>query len=189
MLVESKILVELAFKRGAFDDTAAMMTKQAFFFYTFGMIFMALKEYLNRCFVALKETKVTMTCSILSVALNIVLSVILAHFIGVGGIALATAIAMLLQTLLLFFSLSRHVPIEKNEKLSFRNSLGKLLILFGIVFIVSRLSAFILPATHPILHLGIVTIITFSIFTAFALILKSQEILGLIAIIKRRKQT
>lgn len=188
MLVESSILVELAFKRGAFDDTAAMMTKQAFFIYTFGMIFMALKEYLNRCFVALKETKVTMTCSILSVALNIILSVILAHFIGVGGIALATAIAMLFQTLLLFFSLSRHVPIEKNAKSTFKKSLGKLLILFAIVFMVSRLSAFILPVTNPILHLGLVTLITFAIFTTFALLLKSQEILGLIAILKRRKQ-
>ncbi|MBI0577714.1 murein biosynthesis integral membrane protein MurJ [Neobacillus cucumis] len=189
MLVESRILVELAFKRGAFDETAATMTKQAFFFYTFGMVFMALKEYLNRCFVALKETKVTMRCSIFSVGLNIVLSIALAHFIGVGGIALATAIAMLFQTLLLFFSLSKHVLIEKTAKLTFKKSLGKLLILFGIVFMASRLSAFILPVTNPILHLGLVTMITFAIFTAFALLLKSQEILGLIAIIKRRKQT
>ncbi|MDR6998822.1 putative peptidoglycan lipid II flippase [Neobacillus niacini] len=189
MLIESSILVELAFKRGAFDDSAASMTKQAFFFYTFGMVFMALKEYLNRCFVALKETKVTMTCSILSVALNIVLSIILAHFFGVGGIALATAIAMLFQTLLLFFSLSKHVPIEKTAKLSFKKSLGKLLILFGLVFLVSRLSAFIIPVTNPILHLGLVTLITFALFTAAALLLKSQEILGLMQIIKRRKQT
>ncbi|MED3563414.1 murein biosynthesis integral membrane protein MurJ, partial [Bacillus xiapuensis] len=177
MLVESRILVELAFKRGAFDETAALMTKQAFFFYTFGMIFMALKEYLNRCFVALKETKVTMTCSILAVGLNIVLSIILAHFIGVGGIALATAIAMLFQTLLLFFYLPRHVQIEKTAKLSFMKSFGKLLILFGVIFLLSRFSVLLLPAINPILHLIFITLITFGLFTGSALLLRCQEIL------------
>jgi len=187
MLVESKLLVSLAFERGAFDETAARMTSLAFFFYSFGMVFIALKEFLNRCFVALKETKATMMSSVLSVVVNIVLSILLSLWMGVGGIALATSVAMALQTVLLFYRLPAAVRIEKTDLVAFSRGVVKLLILFLIVYGLTWFAAF-LPINNSFLHLVFISIVAFVLFAVGAIILKCHEVLAFRQIIKSRRK-
>lgn len=188
MLVESQLLVALAFKRGAFDETAAQMTAHAFFFYSIGMVFIALKEFLNRCFVALKETKPTMTSSVLAVAVNIVLSIFLSRYMGVGGIALAASVAMALQTALLFYRLPAAVMIEKAELVAFSKAFAKLLCLFFIVYALSQWIAIILPASNSFLHLMILSAVTLGLFAAGSIIFKCQEVVELRKMIKLRRK-
>ena len=102
MLISGNSLIALAFQRGAFDASATETTYTAFFFYSACLPFFALRDYLMNAFYALKKTKVAMYSCLIAVLLNVLLSWVLSRFLGVGGIALASGISMLLQSLYLF---------------------------------------------------------------------------------------
>ncbi|MDQ0269110.1 murein biosynthesis integral membrane protein MurJ [Cytobacillus purgationiresistens] len=191
MLVESQTLVDLAYKRGAFDDDASLLTTTAFFFYTFGMIFIALKEFLNRCFIAIQATKVTMYASIASIVVNIILSIILSPYLGVGGIALATSIAMGLQTIFLFMYLPKKAEIEKQEMTNFLWSIGRLLLLFVIGYALLFMAKSLFEGIHPILSFLLSSAIAFTFTAIGASILKIPEMQWLTTFISskiRRKK-
>lgn len=105
----SRPIVEILFGRGAFDSNAVLLTTNAFRFYSLGMIGYALREVLSRAFYSMKDTKTTMVNASLGVILNIVLNIILSRYLGLGGLALATSIAALFTTCLLFISLHKKI--------------------------------------------------------------------------------
>lgn len=102
-------IVTLLFGRGAFDDQAIAMTSMAFFFYSIGMIGYGLREVLSRAFYSLQDTRTPMINAAIAMGLNIILNFILSHYLGIGGLALATSIAALFGTALLFFSLRKKI--------------------------------------------------------------------------------
>ncbi|URM33430.1 murein biosynthesis integral membrane protein MurJ [Cytobacillus firmus] len=187
MLLESRNLVNIAYQRGAFDSTASSMTASAFFFYSFGMIFVALKEFLNRSFVALKQTKITMIGSIVSVLANIILSLVLAKFLGVGGIALATSIAMMLQTLYLFASLPKKASIQKSEINGYLKNSVKLMVIFFVGFFIVDLVRPLYNQLYPFLSFTITSVLAFAIAGSGAIILKCREVTWIIDFIRRKR--
>ncbi|HSI66961.1 MAG TPA: murein biosynthesis integral membrane protein MurJ [Planococcus sp. (in: firmicutes)] len=106
-------IVELLFGRGAFDSQAVALTSSAFFFYSIGMVGYGLREVLSRAFYSLQDTKTPMINGAIAMALNIVLNLILSRYLGIGGLALATSIAALFGTALLFYSLRKKIgPLD-----------------------------------------------------------------------------
>jgi putative peptidoglycan lipid II flippase len=97
------------FGRGAFDNTAINMTSNALFFYSIGMIGFSLRDILSRAFYSLQDTKTPMINAAIGMVLNIVLNLILSQFLGIGGLALATSIAAIFTTALLFISLRKKI--------------------------------------------------------------------------------
>lgn len=176
MLVESTTLIEIAYQRGKFDYNSVSLTASAFYFYTFGMAFIALKEYLNRCFVATQSTKITMWGSVTSILLNIVLSIILSKYLGVGGIALATSIAMLYQTLFLFVFVLKMWDISKENIIKFFKSFLKLVVLFLLLYVGSYYFSSYITIMNNFIHLVITTIIVIVLFLILSILLKVEEL-------------
>ena len=87
-------LISLIYERGEFGASDAAMTAEALRFYAFGMIFSAASEVLTKAFFARKEFKVPMYSSICATAINFALVFPLAETLGVGGIALASGVAV-----------------------------------------------------------------------------------------------
>lgn len=108
-MVFNKEVVNLLFGRGAFDNTAAQMTSNALFFYAIGMLAFGLREVLARGFYALQDTKTPMINASLGMLINIALNIILSRYLGIGGLALATSIAAIFTTILLFISLRKKI--------------------------------------------------------------------------------
>lgn len=187
MLVESKELVDFAYKRGAFGEDASIMTTDAFFFYTFGMVFIALKEFLNRFYVAVKDTRITMIGSVAAIVINVILSVILSRFLEVGGIALATSIAMFMQTIFLFVFLPRRIKIHKSDISMFLKGFLKLLLIWIGIYFVTNYISHLYEGLHLIVQLVISTIITFVTFAIVSFLLKVEEMNSLLKMLKRRK--
>ncbi len=102
-------VVELLFGRGAFNDQAVLLTTTALFFYSIGMIGYGLREVLSRAFYAMQDTKTPMINAAVGMFMNIVLNIILSRFLGIGGLALATSIAAIFTSALLFISLRKKV--------------------------------------------------------------------------------
>jgi len=95
--------------RGAFTPEAIDMTGGALFYYSIGMIAFGLRDILSRAFYALQDTKTPMINATIAVVINIILNIVLSKYLGIGGLALATSIAAIVGTLLLFITLRRKI--------------------------------------------------------------------------------
>ncbi len=102
-------IVDFLFGRGAFTSEAVAMTSSALRFYSIGMLAFGLREILSRAFYALQDTKTPMVNGAIAVGLNIALNIALSHFLGIGGLALATSVAAIVATALLFVALRRKI--------------------------------------------------------------------------------
>ncbi|MCQ6278671.1 murein biosynthesis integral membrane protein MurJ [Bacillus sp. EB600] len=189
MLAESQTLVDFAYKRGAFDTTASIMTSKSFYFYSFGMVFVAIKEFLNRCFVALRESKVTMIVSIVTVALNVVLSIVLSRFFDVGGIALASSIAMFAQAVLLFSYLPKKIRIDTDELKNFFLSFTKLIVTSIVLYFIVNLVNDSYKELPLLLRFAVTTIISFVVYGIIAWLLKLKEMSWIISFIKSKRRS
>lgn len=90
-------ITALIYERGEFNASDTALTATALSRYAFGMVFLAANEVLVKAFFADGDTKVPMFSSIAAMVLNIVLVTLTSDKLGVGGIALASGIAMILN--------------------------------------------------------------------------------------------
>lgn len=117
MIILAHPIIKVLFERGAFNSTATNMTANALIFYSVGMVSSSLRVILSRVFYSLKDTKTLMKNGMLSVAINICLNLILVKYMDYMGLALASSIASIISTILLFVSLKnkiRHFKINLN---------------------------------------------------------------------------
>ncbi|MGI6160492.1 MAG: murein biosynthesis integral membrane protein MurJ [Christensenellales bacterium] len=108
-MLSSSDIVQVAFERGAFDAAATRSTSLALFYYLPGLVFIGIREVLKRVFFSLGDTKTTMYDGIINVAADSGLSIALAPYLGVGGLALGSSIAMALSCVHLFFRLRKRI--------------------------------------------------------------------------------
>ncbi|MBY8908371.1 murein biosynthesis integral membrane protein MurJ [Salinicoccus roseus] len=109
VLCFSEEIIKILFNRGAFDQEAVVMSSTALFFYSFGMIGVAIRFLIMKVFYSLQDTKTPMINSSISVSINILLSILLSYYIGIGGIALGTSISAIIATYLLYQSLKNKI--------------------------------------------------------------------------------
>jgi len=68
-------IVQIVFQRGAFDAEATALTSPILFYFSLGLIFLGLREVFNKAFYAMKITTIPLYISLVSVAVNIPLSI------------------------------------------------------------------------------------------------------------------
>ena len=101
-------VVAILFQRRAFDATATGAVAWALSFYAVGLVGLSALEVLGRAFYALHDTRTPVLATVGGVALNAVLGLWLpgvfraAGALPLGGLALATAVSALAESLLLF---------------------------------------------------------------------------------------
>jgi len=108
-IIFAEPIVNFLFGRGAFTPDAVAMTSSALQFYSVGMLAFGLREVLSRAFYAQQDTKTPMINGAIAVVINIILNVILSRYLGIGGLALATSIAGIVATILLFVTLRKKI--------------------------------------------------------------------------------
>lgn len=99
-------LIDALFTRGEFLTGDAHATAQALFHYGWGTPAFVLTRILSPAFFARSDTKGPMRFALASVAVNIVMGVVLFHWVGFQGIAAATAIAAWLNVIQMMWALS-----------------------------------------------------------------------------------
>ncbi|WDU82049.1 lipid II flippase MurJ [Caloramator sp. Dgby_cultured_2] len=140
MMVLRQPIVDIVFKRGAFDNNAAYLTSLALLFYSPGMIFVGVRDVIGRAFYSIKDTKTPMINGVVGVILNIILNIVLVKIMGVAGLALATSISVIVVTLLLIRSLNRKIEDIGMKKLisSFNKMLLSSLVMGVVVFVLNK---------------------------------------------------
>ena len=124
-------LVALLFERGLFDSFSTRATSWALLFYSVGLFAHAMIEVLTRGFYALHDTRTPVGLAAASVLVNVVLSLALMRPLGHGGLALSLSVATILEAVVLFSLLHRHVPSLGHRTLL--NSLGRVCVATGLM--------------------------------------------------------
>lgn len=166
-------IVRIIFERGKFTPEDTTMTAIALSCYAVGMMAFGLRDILNQIFYSLKDTKTPMINGTFSVALNIALNLLSIKLLGYKGLALATSIAAILSTLLLFNSLRKKINYFGQDKIL--KTFSKLVIAVGVMAIITK-------ASHTLLAniAGIGTVA--DIISVFGSVLISALVYGIMLI-------
>lgn len=101
-------IVQVIYQSGSFDEYSTMLTSTALFFYSFGMLGYGLQEILNKSFYSMQKSTVPMKNAFLTIGINVVLSFVLSKVMGIGGLALAAAIAATVGGCALLFAIRKY---------------------------------------------------------------------------------
>jgi putative peptidoglycan lipid II flippase len=102
-------IVRSILELGSFDRSSTELVSYALAFFAVGLVGYGVTEIVTRAFYAMHDTRTPVLIALLTIALNIGLSISLDKALGHGGLALALAIANTLEALLLFILISRRL--------------------------------------------------------------------------------
>jgi len=105
LFILSYPIINILFERGAFLSNDTLYTAQVLSIFALGLPAYILIKVLVTCFFAREDTKTPLYISIISVIINVILSLLLIGSMREMGIAVATAISAWVNTLFLFIIL------------------------------------------------------------------------------------
>lgn len=184
IMILSQPMTALIYERGEFNSSDTLLTAQALSRYAIGMIFLAANEVIVKAFFADGNTKVPMVSSIVSMVLNIALVSIFADSLGVGGIALASGIAMILN-----FAINAAVMRKKDGKLfegrdiaDFAKSIVSAAIMGGVIYFIAGYFS------SPIISLAVCVPVAVVVYFIATAMLRSEETGFIVAKLLRRSK-
>ena len=176
-MVYSSEMVQVVYERGAFDVSATSLTTLAYFYYSIGLVFMSINDLMLRGYYALHDMKTPMIFAGISVGVNIVLNLLLVGPMAHGGLALATSIAAMVNSVLLVTGFRRkglEVPLVADK--------GKYVKIIGASFVSVGLSKglfelLIASIWMPrMMYLGVSVLAAVGIYWALLKLLRVEEI-------------
>ena len=116
-LLFPKEVIAIFYKRGNFGTHSLLLTSKAFFYYALALLPMGMLAVLGRAYSSLENNTYPLIASVIGAILNIILDFALYKTsLKQGGIALATAISMLAQVVILFIMLSKFdIEFKRND--------------------------------------------------------------------------
>lgn len=105
LIVLAEPIVALIYERGRFLPADTTATAAALMFYAPGLIGYSAVKIASPTFYSMRDSRTPVTISVLSVGLNLVLNLILVQVLGFRGLALGTAIAAVLNAVVLLWLL------------------------------------------------------------------------------------
>ena len=131
LLVLRQSIVIMLFQRGAFDAQTSKLTADALLYYGMGLWAYSAVRVLLPTFYALQNTWAPVQSAVISIGVNIAFGIILMRSMGHCGLALATALASMLNFGLLTFSLNFQLGTFRWAKIA--GSISKSLICSGLM--------------------------------------------------------
>lgn len=183
-------IVQIVYERGAFDLKATAMTSSAFLLYAAGLLFISVNDLMTKAYYSMRDMKTPMIFAVIGVIINIVLCLILVRPMAHNGLALATSISAMCNTLLLWTGIRRkysHVKLLESK-----SSLIKIIIsavvAIGSSYIVYAFA--IIPFSHVIImrtvQLGFAVIVAVAVYLLMLKAFKVEE-LKLVKTLLRRE--
>jgi putative peptidoglycan lipid II flippase len=152
LYILSEPIIYILFERGAFVNKDTLITARVLSKFALGLPAYILIKVLLTCFFAREDTKTPLYVSIVSVVVNIILSLILIQSMQEIGIALATAISAWINALFLYIMLRIRNNISLDTRLIIS---GYKIIICSIVMGVTCYFLKLILLPHIILHSNI----------------------------------
>ena len=193
LIVLSRPIIALIYQRGSFNINDTEQTAQALSYYALGLVAYSILRVLTPSFYALKETRIPMLASLLSIVTYYVVATLSVRYFGFGhrGLALGIAAVAIVNSLLLLFFMRRKLgEIEGRSLLAAFSKVSLAAALMGVLcWLVNRqlehalgtvsLKARLLEVVIPVM-LGVL------VFFGTARLLRVGEITQLTTIVARK---
>jgi putative peptidoglycan lipid II flippase len=109
LIVLAYPIVQTLFQRGTFGAAATELTAPLLPYAAVGLVSLASNVVLTRCCFACRETALPVAISVITVLINVLLSVLWLPTLGARGLLLANSLSQTLQTVLLLWLVARLV--------------------------------------------------------------------------------
>ncbi len=190
LLIQLRIPInQVLFQHGRFDLTSTLGTSTALSLYALGLPVLALDGLLVHSFFALQDTRTPVIIGIACAILNIVLAILLSHYLQYLGIAFALILSKTVKIAILYSLLARQIEGFKSPTL-FRfmaKLLTTTLVLARAVHCMTPAESGATPLYRVALrHLLMPTLAGLTTFTVAAWLMKIQEARQLITLCKDR---
>ncbi len=149
--VMSMDVIKFAYMRGKFTLNDVRVTAGILTCYIVGLPAFGMRDFMNRMFHALGDTKTPFRVSCLVVGINIVLNFVLRAVMGANGLALATSIASYCGMIVLIILLRKR--FGSNGLHTVFLELAKMIFSTGICVVVCILMNRVLPESDALLHI------------------------------------
>lgn len=115
MIMLGEDIIKLFFESNNFNGDNIEKTTNVLIAYSCGLVFWGIKDILNRAYYSLKETKISMVNGIITVIVNIILSLLLIQKFNIVGLAMANTGASMISVVLLIRNL-KLINIKLNSR-------------------------------------------------------------------------
>ena len=182
LVILSEPIISILFQRGAFTAMDTYYTSLILIYFSLGLPAYILIKVLNPIFFSREDTKTPLYITLVSVLINIILSIIFIKYFREIGIAIATAISSWFNVIILYFVLKMRNQIIMDHKCKtniFKIIIASILMLIALLFL--KKIFFIQLMNGPIsirallLVLNIGVSVTFFMILAFILKIYSTE--------------
>lgn len=173
-LVYSKAIIHFVFERGEFQQHALNLTSSAFYYYSLGLAFIAVREFLSRFYYAYGDTKTPMINAIIGVLLNILFNIVFSRFMGIGGLAFATSLSAAITSILLIVRAHRKLGVSYKQMFSSRD-LVKIGLAGILLYVLNRGCVYFLGDESLLTDISTITI-TMIIYLYTCCILKVKSV-------------
>ena len=175
----SEAVIKVVFEYGAFTANDTKITATALFWYSFGMVGYAVCETLNKSFYAIRDGKTPMYTSIFGIAINLAAAFICVNLIkmGIGGLALASAVSSLAMSPVLLFMINKRKP--GTVTLHFVKNLLKIAVAAILSSITAAYIYSVMPVSDGVLitlvNAGVAALAALLVYIAIGFVLKADE--------------
>ena len=185
ILIFSKEIVTLIFKRGKFDENDVILVSGVLFYYAIGLIGLGIRDVLSNAFYALKMTRIPLINSVEMVILNVIMSIILSRFMGLNGLALGSSIATIFGAVNLYIKLEKQIGKIKSKAIV--NNGIKVLISVISMAIISKL-IFILLNIKLSSNLSFLVALIFAAitYTIVSVLLRTRQAIDILKVIVKK---
>lgn len=192
LAVASRPVISVLFQHGRFNYLDTVATSQALVFYCIGLFAYSSVRLTASTFYSLGDTKTPVKTSMVAVAVNIVLNLILMHPLGFRGLALAASVAAMTNLCLLLVILDRRIgPLDRNDVgMTFLKILSAAVLMGAAVWVyLTYLGVNLETAALPakLLQLVIILLVGSLSFFLFSYLLKLEELGRIMELLKIKK--
>jgi putative peptidoglycan lipid II flippase len=165
-------IIKLLFEGGKFNASSSIMTNEALFYYSLGLPAYALVKIFVNAFYSFQDTKTPIKVAVVTIILHIVLCIVLMHPLGVGGLALATAISSYVNFILLVFYMRQYM-----KQLELKQIFSSFLKTLFASFVAGIVAWYVCKSLNkPFIAVFIAMISGLAIFIIVLYILRSEEL-------------
>jgi putative peptidoglycan lipid II flippase len=115
LIAGSHLIIRVTFQHGAFGPSDTDAVAPVLAMYAIQIPFFVSSRVFSRFLVSMRRTDIILYCGVLNLLLDIVLNLILMHWFGVAGIALATSLWTASMLLFLWYWTWKLLPRPEPE--------------------------------------------------------------------------
>jgi len=121
LIFYARDIIKLVLGHGEFTQNSITITSESLIYYSVGLFFYTAVHLMSRAFYGMKDTKRPVIFSVISIVINIILNAVLIKQFQHRGLALATAIASMVNFMLLYITFNKkYIKLDLTYMVKFK---------------------------------------------------------------------